>query len=264
MAMIAFVSAKGSPGATSTVAALASSWPAPLLVVDADPAGGDLAPGWLSAWLPSGHVRLDRGVVSFTAATRRFARVTAAELTPHLQQVPDLDSVKVLVGLTDPAQNVVIGRDGWQRLAQAVTGAGVDVLVDVGRLGPDTPWSLLQGAQLVLLSVRSTQRSVLAGRVALSALATQVDQSLLGLSVSASTPSRADEVGRALGMTVGVRLPVDPVGATVFSDGSEPRAGKRPLAQVAAREAIRLQASLNRPAPRSPLQLALHRAGAGR
>jgi len=65
MAYIAFASAKGSPGVTTAVAALAATWPAdrPLVVAELDPAGGDLV------------VRLDLatepGLVSLAAAGRR-------------------------------------------------------------------------------------------------------------------------------------------------------------------------------------------------
>jgi MinD superfamily P-loop ATPase len=45
--MITIVSGKGAPGATTTLAALAAAWPAPVLLADCDPDGGDLAPGWL-------------------------------------------------------------------------------------------------------------------------------------------------------------------------------------------------------------------------
>lgn len=39
MAMITLVSASGAPGVTSTALALASSWPRPVLLVEADPSG---------------------------------------------------------------------------------------------------------------------------------------------------------------------------------------------------------------------------------
>ena len=47
MPLIALASVKGSPGVTTTCLALAAAWPARRrLVIEADPAGGDLGP-WL-------------------------------------------------------------------------------------------------------------------------------------------------------------------------------------------------------------------------
>lgn len=43
MALVAFVSAKGSPGATTTALLCAALWPSPVLLVDADTEGGDVA-----------------------------------------------------------------------------------------------------------------------------------------------------------------------------------------------------------------------------
>src|SRR5207244_2826784 len=45
MTAVAWCSAKGSPGVTTAVQLVAGAWPAgrPLLIVEADPAGGDLA-----------------------------------------------------------------------------------------------------------------------------------------------------------------------------------------------------------------------------
>ena len=68
MTVIALTSAKGSPGVTTTALALAWAWPqvAPgrrVLVVDADMAGGDLAPGYLR-----GAVSSTDGVLGLAAA----------------------------------------------------------------------------------------------------------------------------------------------------------------------------------------------------
>ena len=68
MTVIALTSAKGSPGVTTIALALAWAWPqvAPdrrVLVVDADMAGGDLAPGYLR-----GAVSSADGVLGLAAA----------------------------------------------------------------------------------------------------------------------------------------------------------------------------------------------------
>ena len=65
MGYIAFASAKGSPGVTTAVAALAATWPADreLVVAEVDPAGGDLVVRFDLATEP--------GLVSLAAAGRR-------------------------------------------------------------------------------------------------------------------------------------------------------------------------------------------------
>ena len=65
MGYIAFASAKGSPGVTTAVAALAATWPVDreLLVAEVDPAGGDLVVRFDLATEP--------GLVSLAAAGRR-------------------------------------------------------------------------------------------------------------------------------------------------------------------------------------------------
>src|SRR5260221_13270976 len=58
MPLIAQASVKGSPGVTTTCFALAAAWPAQRrLVIEADPAGGDLGP-WLGLPPAPGLTRL--------------------------------------------------------------------------------------------------------------------------------------------------------------------------------------------------------------
>jgi len=54
MAIISIVSAKASPGATTTATALAVTWPAPVVLVGADPAGDDVIAGYLGPWIARG------------------------------------------------------------------------------------------------------------------------------------------------------------------------------------------------------------------
>ena len=42
MTVYAFASAKGSPGVSTAAAAIAAAWPAPVVLADVDPAGGDV------------------------------------------------------------------------------------------------------------------------------------------------------------------------------------------------------------------------------
>ena len=204
MAMVAVVGAKGAPGATTSTLALACGWPGPILVVDADPAGGDIAAGWLG-----GRLGLDRGLLSFAAATRHIDAPAAADLTGHAVAVPDVPGVMVLPGLGHAGQAGGLDGRSWVRLAAAAatpsvaaapaatgigTGQGVppnaaapvdspvgspvdspragpiDVLADCGRIGADTGWPLLTAAEVVLLVTRPTLRGVHHARHAIAVL----------------------------------------------------------------------------------------------
>lgn len=265
MAMIVLLSAKGAPGVTTSVAALASAWPAGVVVVDADPDGGDLAPGWLGQWLVDGRLRGDRGVLSFATATRHTPQPGPAALAEHLQTVPTVPQARILVGLQGFAQARSVGEAGWQRLAHALAatstgtppGPGRDVLVDVGRFSASTPWPLLIAADLVLAVVRPTQRHVLAARPVADALRQRLDLTRLGLAVVATTGAGTRQAQRVLGMGLGLDLPADPAAAVVFSDGH--RSGAPPtrsaLMRTARRTAAHLHTAVHTPAPepsRSP------------
>ena len=59
---------KGSPGVTSTALALAAVWPRPVVLLEADPAGGDLAYRCNAAH--GGPVYASKGLVTLAAAVR--------------------------------------------------------------------------------------------------------------------------------------------------------------------------------------------------
>ncbi|GAA1034282.1 MULTISPECIES: hypothetical protein [Amycolatopsis] len=269
--MITIVSGKGSPGGTTTLAALAAAWPAPVLLADCDPAGGDLAPGWLSQWLVAGAIRADRGVLSHATATRHATAGDPAALLEHVQPVPPARHVGLLAGLASPGQHSAISAAGWTRLTASLaafrTPAGhpADALVDVGRFGAATPWPLLLAADVVLLAVRPTPRHVLAARPVLAELAERIVPERLGLAVCATSPAGAHEVRAALGRAVAVALPADERTAAVLSDGNDAGAVPRrsPLLRTARRAARRLHgtyhnytpAELRVPAPRASVDV---------
>jgi hypothetical protein len=203
VSLVTVVAGKGAPGVTTSLLALALGWPGPVLVADTDPAGGDIAVGWLA-----GRVGLDRGLLSWAAATRHAQIGTVADLAPHVSSVPETGGrVLVLPGLAHAGQAAGLDQPAWARLAAtaeqtwpadprtgqlargngpgvaastaAVAGADaggvrVDLLADCGRLGPDTPWPLLTAAAVVLVVTRPTLRGVQHAQQALRLLHTAV------------------------------------------------------------------------------------------
>ncbi|GAA2779247.1 hypothetical protein [Crossiella cryophila] len=258
MAVIAIVSGKSAPGATTTVAALAHAWPAPLVLADCDPHGGDLTTGWLSPWWLLGQLRPELGVLSFATATRHTTTITADLLTSHLQTVPPAPLARLLAGLADPAQATALGDGGWQRLAEAFTAAStspygaVDVLADCGRItGATVPWPVLEAADLILLAVRPVPRHLHSAQPALLALRERIPADRLGLAVCGTTQLGVREVQRLLGVPARLSMPEDATTASVFSDGADRRRSERTVfARVAERTALRLHTAgtLARPA----------------
>ncbi len=83
--LITVVSGKAAPGVTSTIWALALSWPGSVLAVDADPGGGDMAAGLLL-----GRVQVDHGLLSWSAAARRASPMEAATMfAGHVVVLPE-------------------------------------------------------------------------------------------------------------------------------------------------------------------------------
>lgn len=247
------VGAKGGPGATTAVLALAMGWPTRVLVVDADPAGGDVVAGWLAGRAGAGH-----GLLGFAAATRHLDGATGEELArmlaAELVVVPEAPGLALLPGLAQAGQAAALDGPAWARLAAAVAAtdarAGwVDALVDCGRIGPATPWPLVAAADLVLLVVRPTVRGCHHARHAIPVLAAALGGlGRVGLAVCGQGPYGPAEVGAALGLVVKVALPADPASAAVLSDGGH--AGRwlaRGVLLRTARSAARpLQAAVTR------------------
>lgn len=252
MAMIVILSAKASPGATTAVAAMTSSWPTPVLAVGADPSGDDLLTGWLGEWLMNGWIRPDRGLLAFATATRHADHVRGKELRPFIQAIPTTAHARVVTGLLEPGQAASIGPAGWRRLAHALVDLSrpqpnqVDVLVDGGRYCSATAWPLLHAADLVLVAVRPERRFVLAARPLVHLLASRIASGRLGLAVSAGSSLEAREVADVLRLPVGLRIPDDPRSAHWFSDGAASVTLRRSkLLQVVQGEARRLHDALN-------------------
>lgn len=225
--MITIISGKGAPGATTTLAALAATWPAPVVLADCDPDGGDLARGWFGQWLLAGQVRTDVGVLSHATATRHATAGDPAALIDHVQAVPPVRHVGLLAGLSAPGQRGAVGPEGWTRLTVALAafrtraGRPADALVDAGRFGAVTPWPLVQAADVVLVAVRPTQRHVLAARPLLEELAGRVASEKLALAVCVTTQAGTREVRAALGRDVAISVPDDTKTAAVFSEGRD-------------------------------------------
>jgi hypothetical protein len=124
------------------------AWPAPVVLADVDPAGGDVM--WRNRTAGGGPLDPDRGLLSLGAAVRRGA--DHADLTEHLQQTAM--GVDVLVGLASPDQLAGLGA-AWGQLPAVFAQHRTDVLVDCGRAVPGSAaMPVLAGADVVVLVAR--------------------------------------------------------------------------------------------------------------
>lgn len=155
MGMIAVGSAKGSPGVTTAAMLFAALWPRPSVMVECDPSGGDVAlrmPGVDGETLDP-----NPGLLNLVAAGRKSLY---PELVPqHAQQI--VGGLDVITGMTAPEQAAGLGQWGQLGLLFAHL-PGTDSVVDLGRVGAETPQNaLLASASAVVMLVDTVPSSVI-------------------------------------------------------------------------------------------------------
>lgn len=247
MALIAMVSAKGSPGTTTAALACTLSWFQRTVLAECDPAGGDVRAGYL------GGLEIPPiGLLPLAVAELRGQ--TAGEL-PH--QLVDLDSRQpgrrlLLPGLMDPVQAASL-TGSWGSLAEFFASLehnepAYDVIADCGRLTTSNPpWPLLHRADLVLLVARATSlRTVSPALPAVARLRQELTThghgpGSLAVLLVGSDPYPAWEIEKRLQVPVLGELPIDTRTASVLSDGGRLR-GKEALL----RAAVSLEADVRR------------------
>ena len=187
MALITLFSAKGSPGVTTTAMLLASLWPRPSILVDADPMGGDVA-----LRLPAAGGRAlsrDRGLLSLLPVARRGL---LPDMVAQHSQVA-LGGQPVVAGLSNPEQADAVG-PLWATLADAFAAVSdADVVVDAGHVGARSPHrALVDRADVVVVVYRPTAPSVVHTRQRLEGLADSLSSTGRLTGVLAVAPPKGD------------------------------------------------------------------------
>lgn len=237
--LVAVVSGKGSPGASTTALALALSWPGPVLLADCDPRGGDLLWGY-----GQGKYAPGSGVLAFQANTRRSSSLFDALAAATVQLGEDRWA---LPGVDTSQQAASVN---WGSLARALraTPAGLDVIADCGVVPAlRAPIPLWAAADLVLLANRSTlksTRAALNGGVLLQAdlmTAGFGTHRLTSVVIGAGRPYPLGEVAAALAPTAPVlgEIPWEARAAATLSDGAPARRGDVTRLTSAARDVAR-------------------------
>lgn len=183
---------------------LAGTWAGPCVLVDADPAGGDVA-----GRLPGAAHDAGRGLVALAADLRRSEPVV--DLTRYQQRLPA--GLALVIGLRSSDQAAAL--DGaWPQLATALKSAAcdLDVIVDCGRLDTASrAGPLWRTADLVIAVARPEPESLAHLRRALRWLVvdmpTATTMLVLPLTPSERLPLR--DVARAVegaGLSAPVRV----------------------------------------------------------
>lgn len=220
MSVIALASAKGSPGVTTTALALAVTWlaPIPVTIVEADPAGGDLA-----AWL---ELPLQPGVVSLAAAGRRT--IDAELLAEHLQAVPGSEQVSVLCGPVAAEQAHAALGSLRDRLVDAFRARPGITLLDCGRLGPASPaLRFFEEADERIMVCRPGLAAIHHLQARLRSLPADPPRLL----AVGDAPYAPEELAEACGLELVGSVAFDPRAAATLGDG--PALSERALARSA-------------------------------
>lgn len=221
MATITLLSAKGSPGVTTTTVALALAWSAAtnghrVLAVDADPVGGDTAAGVLRASLDA-----PAGMLSLAAARGADpAEAVDASAVPLSED----GAARLLPGIPDGARSraLPLAWDVLTAAAPTLRDQGIDLLVDAGRVDGAHPW--ITGADVLVLVVRPTLPAVAAARRLVGAWPNAAS-ALHVLVVESPATYTSAEVAAALGLPLVGAIDFDPRAATVHSEGAAPPRG---------------------------------------
>jgi MinD-like ATPase involved in chromosome partitioning or flagellar assembly len=205
MALISIMSAKGAPGATTTSMLLANLWPAPSILVDADPLGGDVA-----LKLPGEHgpLDLDQGLMSMLPSARRG--LEPQTVVAHAQTA--LGGQQVLAGLPGPEQ-AVAAAPLWPALAQAFARVpGIDVFADIGQVSSrSTHLAMVESSSALLCVYRPTAWSAIHTRRRLESLEDQLRdrQIRVGIACVASPSESHDVAAAAVSITQGLEWVTD-------------------------------------------------------
>lgn len=225
MSILVLTTAAGAPGASTTALGLALSWPGPTVLVEADPAGTSIVPGWYRGGIDP----QPRNIVNL-ALTEDAEALTDAIFAQTVNLDPASDVQRLLlIGLTEPAQAPAL-QNWWAPIGEAfqtLSAAGYTVIVDAGRLTQGSyPTPLLTIADQVLLVCRGTLSSVLRSYpMALqlkSALASSGNTDTLGLLIIHNNSERyyqPTDIAKRYGVSFTLSIPDDPASAATLSDG---------------------------------------------
>lgn len=222
MSVILFTSLAGSPGVTTSAVAATISWHRPALLLEADTSKtSSILPGFLRG-------ELDHSLgLSPLSLNHQRGEVTAQSL---IDQTVKLAEDRYLIPGFNNATAGLGTTSLWGALGTALgalEGAGIDVLIDLGRLAPnDARVPLLQIADSVILTTRPLLPDIFAATARVvelrKVLAAVGHEDYLGLWIIDGTIETysANEIHQVLDIPVIAQIHNDHRGAAVWSLGA--------------------------------------------
>lgn len=209
MTVVAVTSAGASPGASSLAVGLGMArcrnGDDSVVLVEADPAGGRLAPRF--------GLRGDPTLASYVSDARRGSAVHLV-----LRSTLRIGTLPVLAGPVDPELARQVVARGSESLGALLRTAPLDAIVDLGRVDEANPaLPLAAQADEVLLVTRPRFDEVQALLYRRRLLASAGCR--LGLVTVGDEPFHPDEVAEVVGVPLVATLPDDPAVAAAFSGG---------------------------------------------
>lgn len=227
MPIIVLTTAAGAPGASTTALGLTLSWPGPALLVEADPAGTSLVPGWFRGAIDP----QERNIVNL-ALVERAEDLTEAIFDQAISIAGDDDEHQrlALLGLVEPVQAAALPEGWWEPIGsafQALSATGYAVIIDAGRITQGSyPMPLLAVADQVLMVCRAEVSGILRSypmAIWLKALLAETGNADTFGVVAIGNGGNRYYSGRAVAKQLGVQfafsLPDDRLSAAALSDG---------------------------------------------
>lgn len=182
MTCVAFTSTKHSPGVTTTAVAfaMAAAIDGPTLLIELDPAGGDLA--------ALCGLSLQKGLISYAANARHTT--TDVCIADHAQRHGDVD---VLVAPTSPEQSISAIERSASRLVVNARSHYDHVVVDLGRFGSHVA-PIARHCDVAAVVLRPTLAAVEHVRSRIETLRSIHDLHLLAVGSSPYSPAEVTEV----------------------------------------------------------------------
>lgn len=243
--LTALLSAKGSPGVTTTAVALAAAWPNPVLVAECDLAGGDVSAGLFGGALE----QRSGGLLDLALAARRT--ISTDDVISRSVPMPIGSDALLLPGIQGPAQRAIVSESIAPitevfRELEAIP-EHYDVISDCGRVSDHLPVELLRRCDAIVAVLRPSLGAVHHLReliVLMREALPDFPGEALGVAVVGDRPYPPIEVAEALERPLLGALPLD-VGAasTLRGEGMPSRSFARaPLLRAAAALARTLRA----------------------
>lgn len=227
MGMTVVASVKGAPGVTTTALALAASWPVEhkVMLVEADPFGGDLAARY--------EVNPPTSLTRLLVAARRG--VSAVEIGEHVQRLQG--ELPVVYGLN--GSQIAFEPSAWANLADALSRLDVSIVVDAGRLMPDLGPAkpLIAHAENTIVIIEPLLEQISHLFQAMESLKKCTSgRRMLVCPTFGDGGYDPQEIAKVLKATVTQPIPYDPDGAAALAGRSDMRGiEKKPIMRWAAK-----------------------------